>query len=59
MHLIKEQLETRQQMYNLPPEERTQFEKHIDKLAEARVKEGKVSDKEDFHKAGSGIDITK
>lgn len=59
MHLVKEQLETREQMYKLPPEERAQYEKHIDKLAEARHNESKISDKEDFHKANNGMDITK
>ena len=59
MHLLKEQLTTRQQMYNLPPEEREQYEKHIEKAGKARQKESKISDKEDFHKANSGIDITK
>lgn len=59
MKLVKEQIETRQQMYNLPPEERMDHQKHIDRLAKARQNESQVSDNEDFHKADKGIDITK
>ncbi len=56
---IKERLETEQMMYSLPQDDREDYEEHLAKLEEAENKERLPSDKEDFHKHKSGIDITK
>jgi len=56
---MKERLDAEAHMYDVPPEDRAQHEEHIAKLVEAENNERTVSEREDFHKHKSGIDITK
>jgi len=56
---MKERLDAEAHMYDVPPEDRAQHEEHIAKLVEAENNERTASEREDFHKHKSGIDITK
>jgi hypothetical protein len=55
----KQRLDAEIIMYGLPPEDRENYEKHLEDLKVAENNERGPSDKEDMHKHQSGIDITK